>query len=69
MHRLISTPSVGGVIKKIMAINPQLSAQDMIQIIKMSVERKDLAPNDGFSKLEIVNEAKALKLARETLTQ
>ena len=52
-----------------MAINPKLSAQDMIQIIKMSVERKDLAPNDGFSKTEIVNEAKALMLARETLTQ
>ena len=69
MNRLISTPSVGGVIKKIMAINPKLSAQDMIQIIKMSVERKDLAPNDGFSKTEIVNEAKALMLARETLTQ
>ena len=69
MQRLISTPSVGGVIKKIMAINPDLSAQDMIGIIKMSVERKDTAPNDGFSKLEIVNEAMALELARGTLKQ
>ncbi|MBI3556145.1 MAG: hypothetical protein HY074_07770 [Deltaproteobacteria bacterium] len=69
MQRLISTPSVGGVIKKIMAINPDLTAQDMIEIIKMSVERKNTGASDGFSKLEVVNEALALDLARETLKQ
>ncbi len=69
MERLISTPSVGGVIKKMVAINPALTAQDLIGIVRMCVERKDNNPNDGFSKLEIVNEAMALELTRETLKQ
>ncbi len=63
---LLRTPSVGGVIKKIMAINPDLSAQDMIQIIKKSVYRKP-GLTDGFDKVELVDEGQALQLARATL--
>ena len=66
MTSVLHAPSVGGVIKKIMAINPELSAQDMIKIIRKSVYRKG-GMTDGFDKIELGDEGQALQLARETL--
>ncbi len=61
VHR---APSVGSVVKKIMAINPQLSAQDMIVLVKKATRTQG---GGEFASAEYIDEAEALRLARETL--
>ena len=60
------SPSVGSVIKKLMAINPHLSAHEMIGIIKQSID--PLGGHAGeFSSAEVIDEAKAIRLAQASL--
>jgi len=63
LHR---APSVGSVIKKMIAINSELSTSDLIELVRMATEKKEKNEGD-FTSLEVINEDKALKLARATL--
>jgi hypothetical protein len=69
MDKLVyRTPSVGSVVKKVLAINPDLNVQQTIEIIRQSVQTQTqhiLA--EEFLSAEVVNEAIALDLARATL--
>lgn len=65
IHR---TPSVGSVIKKMLAINPDLSAVDLIDFIKKSTLKQEQSGVAGeFAQAEVIDEESALKLARGTL--
>lgn len=61
-------PSVGAVVKKILAINPDLSADQIIDFIRKSTVRQEQSEVPGeFAQAEIINEERALGLARESL--
>ena len=65
LHR---TPSVGGVIKKMLAINPDLSAAQIIDFIKFSTIKQPEPEAPGeFLQAELIDEENALRLARETV--
>ncbi len=61
-----SAPSVGSVVKKIMAVNPELDTKQITAIVRASIEQQGGTGNE-FSSAEIINEAKALELARAAL--
>ena len=63
-----SAPSVGSVVKKIIAVNPELTAKEITAIVRDSLELQGGVANE-FSSAEIINEAKALELARQLLTR
>lgn len=58
----VKAPSVGTIIKKMMALNPSLSAVDLIEIIRSSSMLKGGQAED-FAGVEVIDEAKALRLA------
>jgi hypothetical protein len=62
----IAAPSVGGVIKKMLQINPELGADEMIGFIKQSLGSQGGARND-FASAEAIDEERALGLARDSL--
>ncbi|MFL5814026.1 MAG: hypothetical protein ACJ763_10655 [Bdellovibrionia bacterium] len=67
MSRLIHrAPSVGGLVKKIMEINPELGVREISQIIRQSTHAQGSEAGD-YAALEIVDEAKAIELAQSTL--
>ena len=67
MNRLIlRAPSVGGLIKKITEINPELGVQEISQIIRKAT-RTQLTDADDYAALETVDEKEALEMARRTL--
>jgi len=57
--------SVGGLIKKLLAINPKLSSRDLIEIIRQSTSTSPLRGEYGSK--EVIDEAKAVSLAESTL--
>ena len=69
MDNLIhKSPSVGGVIKKILAINPDLSAVQIIDIIRKSTLVQAQSGVAGeFAQAEVIDEVHALGLARGTV--
>jgi hypothetical protein len=61
-------PSVGAIIKKCLAINPRLSAPELIEIIRRSA--RPLGERSGeFAEVETVDETHALELARASVTK
>ena len=66
MESLLRTPSAGRVIKKINEINPNLSVLEIAEIVRNSIELRD-GHTDEFVGAEIINEAKALALALNTV--
>lgn len=68
MSRLLSPfTSVGSLTKKIISINPELSVQDVIELIRQAT-RTPGELNSHPASAEIVDEVRALELARATLT-
>lgn len=65
LHR---SPSVGSITKKIMEINPELSGQEIIRIIRASVETQGRDAGE-FAGIEMIDESRALALAKATLPQ
>lgn len=59
--------SVGSVTKKLLSINPDLGAPDLIAIIRQSTRVSTEFP-DEFTQTLIVDEEKAAALARSTLS-
>ena len=69
MNRLLHPfTSVGSLTKKIMAINPDLSVQEIIALIRHAT-RSSTQVGTGSSSGEIIDEARALELAKATLYQ
>jgi hypothetical protein len=67
MSRLIHrAPSVGGLVKKIMEINPELGVQEITQIVRRATRAQGAEAGD-YAALEIVDEQMALALAKATL--
>ena len=69
MDKLIyRTPSVGSIVKKVLAINPDLNVHQTIEIIRRSVQSQtqDILAEE-FLSVDVINETKALTLARATL--
>ena len=60
VHR---TPSVGGVVKKILKIYPELDINDLIAVVKSSIYVQDETKGE-FERVEIIDEERALKLAK-----
>jgi hypothetical protein len=56
-------PSVGAVIKKISEIYPQLTAQEMIGLIRQSIQSQGQVAGE-FASAEVIDEAKVLRLAQ-----
>jgi hypothetical protein len=65
-HLIHRAPSVGGIVKKIMEINPELGVQEITQIIRLATRTQGSEAGD-YASLEVVDEQKALALAKGTL--
>ncbi len=63
-----SNPTVGSVSRKVMEVNPNLGVQDIIYIIRQSVMYEH-GIKDGFTKTEVIDEKKALAMARATCSR
>ena len=62
--------SAGSIIKKIHEINPELGVQEISYLIRSSVtHRMDTQTPEDYTGVEIIDEEKALRLARLTLDQ
>jgi hypothetical protein len=66
-HHHLRTPTVGQVLNKIMDINPELSPQEMAEIMKQAIVKRGGYFHDGFAKQDVIDEAIACDLARKTL--
>jgi hypothetical protein len=60
------SPSVGAVVKKMLEINPDLGAQEITKIVKQAIHLQGGIANE-FAEAEVIDEEKALELARQTL--
>lgn len=65
IHR---SPSAGSVIKKIVEINPELGVQEISMLIRESTALRGGLSNE-YADVEVIDEDKALRLARATLAQ
>lgn len=63
VHR---TPSVGGLTKKILTINPDLGTASIIAIIRECTGRQG-SSDDEFGPAETIDEERALELAKASL--
>ncbi|GEM_PF-1413820 len=63
---LHKAPSVGGIVNQILAINPNLSAPDVMAIVRRSSRRRGDTAGD-FASAEVIDVPTALELARNTL--
>lgn len=66
--RLFSAPSVGSLVKKMLLINPELSAAHLIQMIRQSVRVQGQSMSTE-PQAETVDERFALELARKSLQE
>ena len=57
--------SVGSLIKKLLAVNPELSVQELAQIIRQAT-RTQHDPASDFGQVETVDESKALALVKRS---
>jgi hypothetical protein len=56
--------SVGSLVKKLILKFPELSASQILEIVKLSIDKKGATAGE-FSETEILNEARAVALAEE----
>ncbi len=64
LHR---APSVGGVVNQILAINPALSAEAVMQIVRSASHRRGESAGD-FASVDVIDVPRALELARASLS-
>lgn len=62
ISELHPTPSVGSLIKKLHLAHPELGTKDLIDIIRGSMQTREASGD--FAAVEVVNEERALALAR-----
>jgi hypothetical protein len=63
LKSLHPAPSVGGVVKKILEVRQDLEMRDIMEIINRSMESRGALAGD-FASAKVLNEAKALELAK-----
>jgi hypothetical protein len=63
LHR---SPSAGSIIKKMIEINPDLGVHELGALIRQATALRGGSNND-YSDVEVIDEEKALRLARESL--
>lgn len=63
---LHKAPSVGAVVNRILAINPELGAADVMAIVREATSRRGAEAGD-FASAEVIDEPRALELARATI--
>ena len=66
VHR---TPSVGSILKRMIEINPELSASELTALIRESIldqSQAGLAAGE-FAQAQVIDEAKCLRLTRESV--
>lgn len=63
---VLRSPSAGSVIKKIHEINPELGVQEMSAMIRAATQRRG-GPGYEYADVEVIDEEKAMQLARESL--
>jgi hypothetical protein len=63
---LLRAPTVGSLVKKIVEINPDLSVNEIVALIRSSMKPRG-APALDFASAEVVDDQRALELARATL--
>ncbi len=66
MNSVLHPTSIGGLTKKIMAINPDLSVQEIVWLIRQATRTRAEADND-YARSEVVDEEYALELTRASL--
>jgi hypothetical protein len=59
--------TVGGIIKKILEINPNLTSDQMIALVRECTSVRN-GRDKEFAWVEVVDEEKALQLARQSLS-
>jgi hypothetical protein len=64
---LHKAPSVGAVVNQILAINPNLGAADVMNIVRNSAVRRGESAGD-FASAEVIDVPRALELARASLS-
>jgi Zn-dependent protease with chaperone function len=64
---LHKAPSVGAIVNQILAINPDLLASDVMQIVRSATSRRGESAGD-FASAEVIDIPRALELARSTLS-
>lgn len=65
-ENLHKAPSVGSLVPKILAINPELTSQQVIELVRVCMTRRGSDAGD-FADVEVLDEQKALRLAKESL--
>jgi len=65
-HLSHRAPSVGSILKKLIAVNPNLNTSELIAIVRESIEKQSSLSGD-FVQAEVINESKALELTLKTL--
>jgi hypothetical protein len=60
-------PSAGSLIKKIVEINPDLSVQEVIRVVRQATRKQEAPANGDFASVDVIDEEVALDLARRTL--
>jgi hypothetical protein len=60
------TPSVGRVVKKLIAINPDLGVSELIEIVRTSIITQGERAGE-FAASEVIDEAKAMRIAKERM--
>ncbi len=65
---VLRTPSVGSVVKKVIAIHPDLTTTEIIQMIKQSIQTQGGSGNE-FGSAEMIDEEQVLRLARASLVK
>lgn len=66
------SPSIGKVMNRILEINPDLGVEEMRQIIRQAMstlaDARGKAATGEFAQAEVIDEEKAVALARATLS-
>ena len=62
---LLRAPTVGSLVKKVVEINPDLTVNEIVAMIRSSMKPRE-APVD-FASAEVVDDERALQLARATV--
>ena len=63
---LLRAPTIGSLVKKIVEINPDLGVDEIVALIRGSMKPRG-GPALDFASAEVVDEQRALELAKATL--
>lgn len=68
LSTLHKAPSVGSLVKKVLNVNPHLSTQEIIAMVREATYQQGAGAGD-YAGVEVVDETKVLELARTSLAK